>query len=96
MRQVLINLLRNAVKFTEIGVITFKVGDRAEKTQFQVEDTGIGIAPDAKGTGIRIANSLSISSTDEWRIQSQEYPPPTKKIVALVDARQGKTILVAS
>jgi signal transduction histidine kinase len=42
--QVLINLLRNAVKFTEISVITFNVGYRAEKIRFQVEDTGIGIA----------------------------------------------------
>ncbi|MBD2541926.1 ATP-binding protein [Coleofasciculus sp. FACHB-SPT36] len=55
MRQVLINLLRNAVKFTEIGVITFKVGYQTERTQFQVEDRGIGIAPDAKGTGLKLA-----------------------------------------
>ncbi|WP_250123665.1 hybrid sensor histidine kinase/response regulator [Chroococcidiopsis sp. CCMEE 29] len=44
LRQVLINLLGNAVKFTEKGTITFKVGHHENKLRFQVEDTGIGIA----------------------------------------------------
>ncbi|KAB8317044.1 response regulator [Tolypothrix campylonemoides VB511288] len=44
LRQVLINLLGNAVKFTEQGYITFKLGYHQEKFRFQVEDTGIGIA----------------------------------------------------
>ncbi len=44
LRQVLINLLGNAVKFTEKGFITFKMGYQQEKFRFQVEDTGIGIA----------------------------------------------------
>ncbi|MBD2741683.1 hypothetical protein [Coleofasciculus sp. FACHB-1120] len=46
MQQVLINLLGNTVKFREIGAITFKVSDQAEKTRFQGEDTAIGIAPE--------------------------------------------------
>jgi predicted ATPase/signal transduction histidine kinase/CheY-like chemotaxis protein/tRNA A-37 threonylcarbamoyl transferase component Bud32 len=44
LRQVLINLLGNGVKFTEIGRVTFKVGYYDGKMRFQVEDTGIGIA----------------------------------------------------
>ncbi len=44
LRQVLINLLGNAVKFTEKGSVTFKVGYHKGKLRFQVEDTGIGIA----------------------------------------------------
>jgi CheY-like chemotaxis protein len=44
LRQVLLNLLGNAIKFTEKGSVTFRVGEREGKLRFQVEDTGIGIA----------------------------------------------------
>ncbi|MCH8295045.1 response regulator [Candidatus Poribacteria bacterium] len=48
LRQVLINLLGNAVKYTEKGGVSFKVGyheapDGKTLLRFQVEDTGIGI-----------------------------------------------------
>lgn len=44
LRQVLINLLGNAVKFTESGGVVFKVGYYENKLRFQVEDTGVGMA----------------------------------------------------
>jgi signal transduction histidine kinase len=46
LRQILINLLSNAVKFTKHGGVTFQVAYLDGKIRFQVEDTGIGIAPE--------------------------------------------------
>nr|MDJ0676853.1 ATP-binding protein [Calothrix sp. MO_167.B42] len=43
LRQVLLNLLNNAVKFTKTGGVVFKVSYKNQKIRFQVEDTGIGI-----------------------------------------------------
>ena len=52
LRQVLINLVSNALKFTEQGTITVKVHNveltpEHVVTKFEVTDTGIGISPEA-------------------------------------------------
>ncbi|GBF81400.1 hybrid sensor histidine kinase/response regulator [Aphanothece sacrum] len=48
LRQVLLNLLGNAIKFTHQGTVTLRVGlgDKANHINFEVEDTGAGIAPE--------------------------------------------------
>ena len=54
LRQILVNLLGNAVKFTEKGEVTVHVSaegedERSVLLRVEVQDTGVGIAPDALG-----------------------------------------------
>jgi signal transduction histidine kinase len=45
LRQVLGNLLANAIKFTEVGGVAVRVRPLTKGLRFEVEDTGPGIAP---------------------------------------------------
>ncbi len=54
LRQVLLNLGSNAVKFTQRGQITFTVGlvergERFARLRFEVRDTGMGMSPEVQG-----------------------------------------------
>ncbi len=71
LRQLLLNLLGNAVKFTPAGEVLLRVdpGDRPDELRLQVQDSGVGISPEAlahifepfrqgdEGTGRRFGGS---------------------------------------
>jgi len=48
-RQILINLLGNAVKFTDGGTITLHLRQEGAQVSFEVEDTGIGMSAEQLG-----------------------------------------------
>jgi GAF domain-containing protein/DNA-binding response OmpR family regulator len=68
LRQVLINLLGNAVKFTDQGeiVLTVSAGEQADSLHFCVRDTGIGIPPDRINQLFRPFTQADASTTRRY------------------------------
>jgi signal transduction histidine kinase len=69
LRQILVNLISNAVKFTQSGGVSVTitgepVGPARWEIRFAVEDTGIGIAPDQLG---RLFHSFSQADSSTTR-----------------------------
>ena len=68
LRQVLTNLVGNAVKFTERGEVVVEVGagpagDEAVRLQFRVRDTGIGIPPEKRDRLFKAFSQVDASTT---------------------------------
>ena len=71
LRQVLTNLVGNAVKFTEQGEIVLRVAATEEDEErvtvhFEVTDTGIGIAPEAQARLFDAFTQADTSTTREY------------------------------
>ncbi len=68
LKQVLINLLGNAVKFTDSGSITLKVVYISKKNviRFQVIDTGIGISDQQKKSIFSAFEQADVSTTRKY------------------------------
>jgi len=64
LRQVLTNLIGNAVKFTEQGEITVSVKEQQSgELQFEIRDTGIGISPEAQTRLFHAFGQADVSTT---------------------------------
>ncbi len=70
-RQVLVNLLGNAVKFTEEGEVVLRVGlveesDEEAVARFEVKDTGIGMTEEQRGRLFQSFSQADASTTRRY------------------------------
>jgi signal transduction histidine kinase/CheY-like chemotaxis protein len=65
-RQVLVNFVSNAVKFTHHGEVAVSVHMGDQRLTFDVRDTGIGIPPDKMGRLFQIFSQVDPSTTRRY------------------------------
>ena len=67
LRQILTNLVGNAVKFTPSGIVTIRVARNGDDSLlFRVTDTGIGIKPDARANLFQSFSQADSSMTRQY------------------------------
>ena len=66
LRQILVNLLGNGVKFTEEGEVALEVTVKSEEIQFQVKDTGIGIPLEKQEAVFESFSQVDASTTRKY------------------------------
>jgi len=105
LRQALINLLNNGVKFTKHGTVTLHVSRfesaGKEMLRFRVRDTGIGIPNDKLGELFRPFGQIDTSSTRQYggtglglAISKQLVELMGGKIEVTSEAGQGSTFTI--
>ncbi len=66
LKQIMFNLVGNAIKFTKEGSVTIKADYRDGALQIEVKDTGIGIAPEMKDRILEPFTQVDQSSTRKY------------------------------
>jgi PAS domain S-box-containing protein len=71
LRQILLNLLGNAIKFTEQGEVVLSVAlphhtETEATVRFEVQDTGIGLSPEAQGRLFQPFSQADSSNTRKY------------------------------
>jgi signal transduction histidine kinase/DNA-binding response OmpR family regulator len=71
LRQILLNLLSNALKFTALGEVVLSVSlaggaDDSVTVRFEIQDTGIGLSPEAQGRLFQSFSQADSSTTRKY------------------------------
>ncbi|MBC7458578.1 MAG: PAS domain-containing protein [Bdellovibrionaceae bacterium] len=66
LRQILMNVVGNAIKFTDQGFVELRVGFKDDYLEFEVQDTGRGISPDQEKNLFQPFTQADASTTRKY------------------------------